>query len=322
MSEIQTEGIDTLTTEILILKQQTAQNIIEIGKRLISVKESLPHGDWGKYLEEKVDVSQWTANKFMKVAKENSNCGTYNNLSQSKVFALLSMPQEERETFVKENPVNEMTTRELQQAIKDRDNAESEKNNAENNLKIYQMQLKQAKIDAKQLEEDKATSELKVKTLEGELQKEKENLIKMKEDQKEEIAKLQSFIGEAESVGNDEEVERLKASLQELQNDVDSSALKVDELEEQIKSKPVDVTETIIEKVPEEIEKELQELREKASLNTSQPVLKFKIYFEELQNVFRNELEIMDEIKIDYPEMYDKCKEAILNLISKMSEKL
>lgn len=325
MNEIQTTVIDTLTVEILILKQQTAQSIIEIGKRLITVKESLPHGEWGKYLEEKVDFSQSTANRFMKVANEFSNSSTLMNLSQSKVFALLSLPQEERENFVKENQVNEMTTRELQQAIKDRDKAEIEKNNAENNLKIYQSQLNQARIDTKQLEDDKEISELKLKALEKQLEIEKDNLIKTKENQKEEIAKLQTFIGEAQSTGNDEEVERLKASLQELQNDVDSSANKIDELEAQLKERPIDVITAepiIIEKVPEEIERELQELRAKTNQNTSQPVLKFKIYFEELQNIFRNELETMDEIKKDYPEMYEKCKDAVTNLINKMSERL
>jgi septal ring factor EnvC (AmiA/AmiB activator) len=324
MNEIQTTVIDKLTVEILILKQQTAQNIIEIGKRLIEVKESLPHGGWGNWLKEKVDFTDRTAQRFMKVASEFSNTTTLSDLPRSKAFALLELPQEERETFVKENPVNEMTTRELQQAIKDRDKAENEKNTAEDNLKIYQSQLNQAIIDAKQLEEDKVKSELKLKALESELKSEKDNLKKEKENQKEEILKLQTFIGEAKISGNDEEVERLQASLLEAQNDLDSSALKIDELEEQLK-KPVDVITAepvIIEKVPDEIEKELQELRAKTNQNTSQPVLKFKIYFEELQNIFRNELETMDEIKKDYPEMYEKCKGAITNLINKMSERL
>lgn len=48
MNEIANSQIDILTSEILLLKHQTAANIIEIGKRLIKVKEMLPHGEWGK----------------------------------------------------------------------------------------------------------------------------------------------------------------------------------------------------------------------------------------------------------------------------------
>ncbi|MBU3145994.1 DUF3102 domain-containing protein [Clostridium sp. CF012] len=40
---------------------------------------------------------------------------TLTDLNQSKIFALLDIPQEERKTFLEENPVNEMITRELQQ---------------------------------------------------------------------------------------------------------------------------------------------------------------------------------------------------------------
>ena len=37
-------SIEQTTAEILIIKSRTAQNIIEIGKRLIMVEQSLEHG--------------------------------------------------------------------------------------------------------------------------------------------------------------------------------------------------------------------------------------------------------------------------------------
>lgn len=79
--ELQQSNLEQLTAEILVFKQQTAVNIIEIGRRLIQVKEILPHGEWGKWLEERVEFSQWTANKFMRAANEFSNCGAFNNLT-------------------------------------------------------------------------------------------------------------------------------------------------------------------------------------------------------------------------------------------------
>ncbi|MBU3126769.1 DUF3102 domain-containing protein [Clostridium tagluense] len=315
MNEIQTTVIDTLTVEILILKQQTAQNIIEIGKRLIAAKGNLPHGEWGKYLDEKVDFSQRTANNFMKVANEFSNSQTLANLSQSKVFALLSLPQEERETFVKENPVDEMSTRELQQAIKDRDKAEKEK-------EIYASAMKKAEdakfISDNLLRESKEAAKADIKKLKDSLKDEKEK-------SSAEIAKLQSFIGEAKDSGNDEEVVRLQASLNEIQGDLDSSALRIDELESQLKEKPIDVITAepvIIEKIPEEVAKELQELREKLSQSNSPSVAKFKSNHAVLNQIFKSQLEVMVEIKETDSVTYEKCKNAISNLISKMSERL
>lgn len=118
------QNVDKLTAEILILKQQTAQNIIEIGKRLTIVKSNLPFGEWGNYLKQKVDFTDRTAQKFIKVAEEFGKTNTYSDLPVSKLYALLDIPQSERETFVKENNVSEMSTRQLQQAIKEKKEAE------------------------------------------------------------------------------------------------------------------------------------------------------------------------------------------------------
>lgn len=126
--ELSTMEINTLTAEILILKQQTAQSIIEIGKRLMLVKENLPHGEFGKYLKEKVDFTDRTAQNFIRVATEFSNTKAIADLSITKVYALLDLPTEEREGFLSTSheingqtkTVDEMTTRQLQQAIKEK----------------------------------------------------------------------------------------------------------------------------------------------------------------------------------------------------------
>lgn len=120
MNEIQITEIKQIELEISFYKEQTAQNIIEIGKRLIKAKELVPHGEWGKWLEDKAQFKQRNANRFMQVANEFSNSSALTNLTQTKVFTLLSLPIEEREDFIKDNPVEDMTTRELQQAIKEK----------------------------------------------------------------------------------------------------------------------------------------------------------------------------------------------------------
>lgn len=78
----------------------------------------MPHGEWGKWLEEKVDFKRSTAQNFIRVANEFSNYQTIGNLTQSKIFALLDVPSEEREDFISQphgvngqiNTVDEMTS--------------------------------------------------------------------------------------------------------------------------------------------------------------------------------------------------------------------
>lgn len=115
MNELQ-RPIEVIETEINFYKNQTATGIIEIGKRLIEAKAQLPHGEWGKWLEEKVEFTDRTAQRFMKVADEFPTSMSY--LGTSKLFKLLDVPPDQRTDFINSNPIDEMTTRQLQEAIK------------------------------------------------------------------------------------------------------------------------------------------------------------------------------------------------------------
>jgi len=135
--------LSIIESEIHFYKTQTATVVIEIGKRLIEAKAQLQHGEWGKWLQEKVEFSQWTANKLMKCAEEISNCGALNNLPQTKVFALLDIPAEEREQFIQqkhevngtEKTVDDMTTRELQKVITEKKAVEDKLRQTEEELR-------------------------------------------------------------------------------------------------------------------------------------------------------------------------------------------
>ena len=113
-------NIERTTAEILILKEQTAQNIVEIGKRLIAVKDNLQHGEFSEWLKERVDISHRTANNFMKVATTFSNSQAIANLGSTKLFLLAGLDEEDRQEVMKENNVEDMTTRQLEQAVREK----------------------------------------------------------------------------------------------------------------------------------------------------------------------------------------------------------
>lgn len=304
MNEVQ--NIDSLTAEILILKQQTAQNIIEIGKRLIAVKESLPHGEFGKYLKEKVDFADRTARQFMKVAQEFGDSQSGMRLPISKVYALLDLPSEEREEFIKNNPVDEMTTRELQQTIK-------EKKDLEKKLKTAEREAVKAGKLKKELENIKAKNKEALTNKEVEIENLKIHIDKIKEQ-----------LSEAEANENNEDIEKFQSLLQETENKLHDSTAKIEELEKKLKEKPIEVVASpeVIEKVPEEIEKELQDLREKVNKKDNTAAVKYSFYFNSLVENFKELLKTLPEIKASDEEMYNKYKNATLTLINKMSEKL
>lgn len=58
------------TTEIKSLIRHTAQGIFEIGEKLVEVKQKLGHGYFGDWLKVEFDWGEWTARKFMQVARK------------------------------------------------------------------------------------------------------------------------------------------------------------------------------------------------------------------------------------------------------------
>lgn len=112
-------NVDTLTSEIVELKQQTANNIIEIGKRLKLVKESLPHGEWLPWLKEKVDFAPNTAQRFIQISTEFPNTPTSEYLPVSKIFELLGLPKQKRAEFLAKHDIDKMPVKKIRQAVKE-----------------------------------------------------------------------------------------------------------------------------------------------------------------------------------------------------------
>ena len=115
--------IETITGEILEAKRAGGEAILTIGRCLIEAKEQLPHGEWLPWLNERVDLSERTAQKFMKLAREWSNPNTLADLGASKALMLLAVPEGDREQFIQDHNVIDMSARQLEQAIKERDEA-------------------------------------------------------------------------------------------------------------------------------------------------------------------------------------------------------
>lgn len=115
--------IETITSEILELKKQAGKALLGIGQRLIEAKETLSHGEWLPWLTERVEFSERTAQYYMQLAREWTNPQSIADLGATKAFKLLALPAEEREAFIQEHNVVDMSARELAQAIKERDEA-------------------------------------------------------------------------------------------------------------------------------------------------------------------------------------------------------
>lgn len=134
MSEIITvRDIDIITAEINSYKRTIVYSVIEIGRLLVEAKEITGHGGWGKYLEDNhPEISQQTATNWMNLYREygTGQQSMFDSFSNSKLFGkisvtnhveLLKLPASERQAFAEEHGAENMTVKELQAAIRDRD---------------------------------------------------------------------------------------------------------------------------------------------------------------------------------------------------------
>lgn len=150
----ETRDIETVTAEIIQLQQDAGNAIIGIGKRLIEAKAMIPHGEWLPWLAEEVGYSERVAQSFMRLAREwESNPKALSDLGATKALKLLVLPPEERETFMAENNVVDMTSRELEKAIRERDEA--------------RQAAEAAQADARSAEESRAKMEADMRALEN-----------------------------------------------------------------------------------------------------------------------------------------------------------
>lgn len=114
MNEITGNELRQIEKNILRLKQKTIQDVIQMGNELLKAKAIVPHGEWGRWLEEKIEVKQRTANQIMRVAREfGSNSQAITNLEATKVYLLMELPSEDRENFILQNDLKGMSTREI-----------------------------------------------------------------------------------------------------------------------------------------------------------------------------------------------------------------
>jgi hypothetical protein len=106
------------TSEIKTLMRRAAQDIVEIGERLIEVKARLPHGQFGVWLKAEFEWSDRTAQNFMQVAARFKSA-TVADFSARALYLLAapSTPDEARDQALARAEAGEAITHKTVKAI-------------------------------------------------------------------------------------------------------------------------------------------------------------------------------------------------------------
>lgn len=324
---------DEIALEINIIKEQTAKMIlnssIEIGRKLVEAKELVNHGEWGNWLEEKVNYSQRTANNLMKIFNEYStkqvnffgeaNSQSIANLSYTQAVCLLGIKDpDEREKFVEENEVSEMTIKELKAKIKEKEEQEHklkiDKENIQNQL--VQVQKENATLESecsnkeKSLSLTKETLKITEETLNNKLY-EAENEADLLRKQLDEL--LEENKANKANIVDYEHTERIKEEFERVAQELEAKNEEIIRLHKELEDKPIEVKEitkeVVKEVVPEEIVTELKELK-----NNKDKIV-FAAYLDSVTGAFNNLLAMVNNLP---EESRGKYKGAVTKLLDKM----
>ena len=321
-----TAEANTLYHQAERLAGMSAMMLAETGRRLLEVKNRIPHGEFGKWCKENLEFSYRKAARTMQLAEkmddENSlfsKVPTLASIGISRVWALLAAPEEVAAEVVENNDVESMKVRELQDEL--------------------------SRVKA-----EKEASDRKVEILDRDNDKVRKDLVSLQGKFSESVSKEEFdemfAAGQAKQADLAKELNEVKASKGEIQAKLDKARHDIKDLKDKQKeleaSKEADVQKAIEGKVSEieakaksdadarsqelidRTKKQIESLNEyigkleadKAKLGNT-ALLEFKVYVDQLQDIYFKINDIITEQNEQDPEAGLKMQRALKAVIER-----
>ena len=332
-----------LAGEIRTLQRQAQVVVlnyaIEIGRRLTEAKSVLAHGEWGDWLKNEVSFSQSTANNFMRIFERygdqqvslfgDAKSETLGNLPYTKALKLLAVPEDEVNEFMETHDVENMSTRELEQAIRERDAAQKALEDEKATHGNLMEEAERARKEAEKAQQEAADAQKKAAEIQKELEELQNRPVEVAvqaptEEMMEEIraAEAQKFQQEKAELEKRAEEAETKAQKQAARvKDLREKAEKAQEAAKAELQKEIDAEKQAREDAMAEkkaAEDRAAELERKLKMADS-AMATFQVYFQSVQEDCNRMVGI---IKKSDPEQSEKLKNALNTLLDKIGQQL
>lgn len=249
--------LEVIVAEIRTIDTQVRQSVlsgaVEIGRKLEEAKEKVGHGNWEKWCKENLNYSKSQTEKFMRIATEYgdenspyfraiSNPHMCTDFSISKALRLLSVPEDEVESFVEEVDVSDITVRELEAEI--------------------------AKLKAEKVVAEKSFQELSEEH--SKVSSELSDLEDKLEDLEFDLEQAQSEIAGMDPSAESERIEALKKEIEELTVTVNTTAAEKKALKAEVEAAAAKERESVKAELEAKFAKEREEIKAAAEQATKE----------------------------------------------------
>lgn len=345
MTESMTPSRDIreITAEIRTIQDSVRRTAlsgaIEIGRRLTEAKELLQHGEWGDWLKREFEFSQSTASRLMQLFREygadqgslfgaEAKYATLQNISVSNALRLIAIPDEEREEFAAEHDIEHKSAREVDELIRQRQEADARAAAAEKALadadeghalamaeldeRLHTAQ--QAERDAKSIAE---TANARVKALAAERDRTAAELEELRSRPVEVAVEVdEEAIKKAAKEAKAEAEQKAKAKLEKLEKKLTAATQELEAYKDG-DNRELEQSRARAAALEKELAEERGRARKAAELQDAD-VAAFGVHFANVQRDFNDLIGALGRIRTATPETADKLTAAVRALIGKM----
>lgn len=345
MTESMTPSRDIreITAEIRTIQDSVRRTAlsgaIEIGRRLTEAKELLQHGEWGDWLKREFEFSQSTASRLMQLFREygtdqgslfgaEAKYATLQNVSVSNALRLIAIPDEEREEFAAEHDIEHKSAREVDELIRQRQEADARAAAAEKALadadeghalaiaeldeRLHSAQ--QAERDAKSIAE---TANARVKALAAERDKTAAELEELRSRPVEVAVEVdEEAVRKAAAEAKAEAEQKAKAKLEKLEKKLTAATQELEAYKDG-DNRELEQSRARAAALEKELAEERERARKAAELQDAD-VSAFGIHFVNVQRDFNDLLVALNKVRAAAPETGEKLTSAVRALVEKI----
>lgn len=345
MTESMTPSRDIreITAEIRTIQDSVRRTAlsgaIEIGRRLTEAKELLQHGEWGDWLKREFEFSQSTASRLMQLFREygadqgslfgaETKYATLQNISVSNALRLIAIPDEEREEFAAEHDIEHKSAREVEELIRQRQEADARAAAAEKALadadeghalamaeldeRLHSAQ--QAERDAKSIAE---TANARVKALAAERDRTAAELEELRSRPVEVAVEVdEEAVRKAAAEAKAEAEQKAKAKLEKLEKKLTAATQELEAYKDG-DNRELEQSRARSAALEKELAEERERARKAAELQDAD-VSAFGVHFVNVQRDFNDLLVALNKIRAAAPETGEKLTSAVRALVEKI----
>lgn len=306
-----TEKANTLYQQMQLIGAMGIQVAAQAGQCLTVIKERVGHGNWGDWCKQNLQFSERKAQNMMKLSAEThgknsifANPQTFAGIEISKVYELLSAPEEVQKAMIENPEAEDMNVREFKDEIR-RLKEELAEERAKKKINESEEELAQAK---KRIEE--LTKELNLHSSE-----------KSEAEWQKELDSLKSEI-EKETKKAAKAAEKLKAAQAEMERKAEAAAEEaVEKAKKEAAEKFKEENKLLIDSNRQAAE-EIDRLQKRLENNTQPEIAGFKIHADQLQQSFNACMESAKRIESSDAAQAQKMRTALKTIMQKLQESI